>query len=143
MKRVHSISLPITNSSTTTFVIPQNDALQNARELCEKLHKTLKLPNTWQDYFEVKLTCDTSTLRDPDYEDILKKIDKRYSDLAKIQEYIENEPDEFFKAVEKTARNNYYYYYYILDAFKVKINTIGSDIDLANLDLYYFDSMND
>jgi hypothetical protein len=130
------------DSSTTTFVIPQNDALQNARELCEKLHKAFKLPNTWQDHFEVKLFCDIPILQD--YEYIFEKIDEKYSDVEKIQEYIENEPDEFFEAVERTARDlNDTDYFYVMDAFKVEINIIGFDIDLANLNLHYFESMND
>jgi hypothetical protein len=103
------------------------------------MHKAFKLPNTWQDYFKVKLTCDISILKY--YIDVFEKIDERYSDVEKIQEYMENEPDKFFEAVGRTAANiDDIDYCHVMDSFKIEINIIGTDIDLANLDLYCFES---
>jgi len=76
----------ITNSSTTTFIVPTNKCIENIKLVIKNIMKILNINGEIEDYFDIELAIDKEKVR----EDLLDKHEDhdRFGDKS-LEELIE------------------------------------------------------
>ncbi len=83
---VSSMSDIITNSSTTTFIVPTNKCIENIKLVIKNIMKILNINGEIEDYFDIELAIDKEKVR----EDLLDRHEDhdRFGDKS-LEELIE------------------------------------------------------